>query len=59
MVVADGPGDTGYLVLRLGRDDEDLAPTGWHEAVDRERAVTVVFGHDDDAPRREVAVIDD
>jgi hypothetical protein len=59
LVVADGPGDTGYLVKRVERDSEDLAPKGWEEAVDRERALTVVFGQGDDAPRRKIPLVDE
>ena len=41
LVVIDGPGDEGFLLQRRPRNDTDLAPAGWDEAVDRFGGVLV------------------
>ena len=33
LLVADGPGDEGFLVRRVTSSGEDLAPEGWDESV--------------------------
>jgi hypothetical protein len=43
MCVVDGPGDSGFLLARLGPGG-DLAPEGWDDAVDRAGGCLVRFG---------------
>ena len=57
MCVLDGPGDTGYLLARLGPDGNDQAPHGWDEAVERDGGGVVVFGAGADAPSIFVPVL--
>ncbi len=52
LVVADGPGDIGYLVNRLGPDLVDPAAEGWDHAAERDGAITVVFGAGPESPHR-------
>jgi len=49
MLVVDGPGESGFLLPRLGPDG-DVVPDGWDEAVDRFTGCHVVFGTSPDAP---------
>lgn len=47
LVVADGPGEAGYLIGRLGEDGLDLAPEGWEDAITRDHGMTLVFSGDE------------
>jgi hypothetical protein len=49
LVVVDGPGDTGFVLPRLGAGG-DVAPAGWDDAVERAAGIRVVFGTGAGAP---------
>ena len=57
LIVADGPGDAGYLVKRLDTNGTDRAPDGWDAAVERRDALTLVFGARRDGPSRELPLV--
>lgn len=50
MVVVDGPGDEGYLLLRRLPDGTDFTPADWDQAVGQAGGAHVVFGAQPDAP---------